>query len=720
VINHNLTVALKWAGAGAHILVTAPDKKARIKWRDQSTTDADTIKSWFAEWPDSLPGIDLAKSGIVVIDGDRHGGADGVAAVEELFAEHKLNRSAIPTVLTPGNGIHCWFRQPDTGEPVGNSDKAVRDKGINVRGCGGYVIAPGTTLPDGRRYLRDEATPSTIEALSNGNIPVLPPTIVAVLRKPERAEPSPSQLKTNGHAHSPSTREEAYALATLEGLCAKLAGVAPNTGRNIELNNAALRLGHMVAAGWISRATVEGRLFGAATACGLLKDDGAHSIRATLKSGLDAGEKEPAIPLQDRAAPPAAAPVDERPKLEHNLNGHHAVKGTNTDDAPAGLAEWDFGEDTTIPPPREWLLGTTFCRTFLSSLIAAGGVGKTAVRYAQFLALTSGRNLTNEHVHRRSRVLVISLEDDDKELRRRMLAVMRHHNITHADIKGWLFVSAPGRSAGKLLEMDPVTRRTKIGELAANIEAAILRRKPDLVSLDPFVKAHSVEENGNSVIDEVAQILTELGAKYNVAVDTPHHVLKGTAEPGNADKGRGASAMVDAARLVKTLTPMSTKEAETFGVKEDDRKQFIRVDNGKVNITRGSGAAQWFELIGVQLENGTELYPGGDTIQVAKPWKPPEIWSDLSDATLNQILDKIEAGLPNNERYSAGGAAKGRAAWRVIADMVDKTEEQAKEMIRAWLKTGVLEQREYHSDNERKDFQGLWVSATKRPGTVYE
>jgi hypothetical protein len=206
-----------------------------------------------------------------------------------------------------------------------------------------------------------------------------------------------------------------------------------------------------------------------------------------------------------------------------------------------GLCEWDFGEDTTTPPPREWLLGTTFCRTFLSSLLAAGGVGKTAVRYTQFLALASGRNLTGEHVHRRCRVLVISLEDDDKEARRRILAVMKYHGITHADIKGWLFVSAPGRSAGTLLEADPATRRTKVGELAAKIEAAIQRRQIDIVSLDPFVKSHSAEENSNTVIDEVAQILTDLGAKYNVAVDAPHHVSKGAADPGNADKGRGAS-----------------------------------------------------------------------------------------------------------------------------------------------------------------------------------
>jgi hypothetical protein len=384
-----------------------------------------------------------------------------------------------------------------------------------------------------------------------------------------------------------------------------------------------------------------------------------------------------------------------------------------------GLCEWDFGEDTTVPPPRGWLLGTTFCRTFLSSLLAAGGVGKTAVRYAQFLSLASGRNLTGEHVHRRSRVLIVSLEDDANELRRRLCAVMKHHGISHSDIKGWLFVSAPGRSAGKLLEIDPITKCTKTGELTANLEAAITRRKPDLVSLDPFVKSHSAEENNNTVIDDVVQILTNLAAKHNIAVDAPHHVSKGAADPGNADKGRGASAMVDAARLVKTLTQMSEAEARIFGIQDEDRKQFIRVDNGKVNIARGGGPAQWFELIGVSLDNGTELYPHGDTIQVAKPWKPPELWADLSDALLNKILDKIDAGLPGGERYSDAAKADRRAAWKIVAEMAsEKSEGQAKEIIKAWVRSGVLEPYQYHSDGDRRDRSGLKVNAIKRPGSV--
>jgi hypothetical protein len=300
VASYNLNVALKWAAAGAHILVTGPDKKARVKWRDASTTDVETIKTWFAEWPDSLPAIDLAKSNIVVIDGDRHGGPDGVAAVEQIFAEHRLNADAIPTVVTPQDGRHYWFRQPSDGEPITNSDKTVRDRGVNIRAAGGYVIAPGT-VSSGKRYERDQNTPSTIEALYTDTIPVLPPSLVALLRsKPDGCDKAAAP-HLNGHSFR-SSREEAYAQATLSALATQLAAMSPNSGRNIELNNASMRMGHMIAAGWIGRATVEGRLFDAATACGLVNEDGPHSVRATIKSGLDAGELEPHGVLEDRLA----------------------------------------------------------------------------------------------------------------------------------------------------------------------------------------------------------------------------------------------------------------------------------------------------------------------------------------------------------------------------------------------------------------------------------
>ena len=94
-------------------------------------------------------------------------------------------------------------------------------------------------------------------------------------------------------------------------------------------------------------------------------------------------------------------------------------------------------------PPRGWLLGNTFCRRYLSSLMAGGGTGKTALRIAQCLALASGRPITGEHVFERSRVLYVSLEDDMDELRRRFRAAMQYHEIAHDEIRGWLFLATP-------------------------------------------------------------------------------------------------------------------------------------------------------------------------------------------------------------------------------------------------------------------------------------
>jgi hypothetical protein len=85
------------------------------------------------------------------------------------------------------------------------------------------------------------------------------------------------------------------------------------------------------------------------------------------------------------------------------------------------LGEHDAGDDIEAPPPRGSLLANTFCRRFLSSLLGDGGVGKTALRYTQYLSLAIGRSLTGEHVFQRARVLVISLEDDTEELQRRIL-----------------------------------------------------------------------------------------------------------------------------------------------------------------------------------------------------------------------------------------------------------------------------------------------------------
>jgi hypothetical protein len=381
-----------------------------------------------------------------------------------------------------------------------------------------------------------------------------------------------------------------------------------------------------------------------------------------------------------------------------------------------GLQEWDAGDDIELPPPRGWLLGNVFCRNFMSSLLGDGGVGKTAVRYAQALSLASNRPLTGEHVFQRSRVLIVSLEDNKAELQRRILAARMHHGISLSDIKGWLFLAAPGRGAGKIMTTDK-KGNTAVGKLAAYLEAVIVARKVDLVMLDPFVKSHSVEENHNSGIDEVCQVLTDMGTKYDIAVDSPHHTSKGIAEPGNVHRGRGASAMADAGRLVYTLGVMSSDEAKTFGIKEEERKYYIRVDSAKVNITKPAGLAKWFHLVGVKLGNATELYPHGDEVQTVEPWKPPETWADIDIALANQILTAIDAGLPDGNRYTDTRNSGARMAWKVVVvHAPHKNEMQAREIMKSWVDNGVLERRDYTNPATRKPASGFHLNVTKRPG----
>ncbi|UQR67716.1 helicase RepA family protein [Bradyrhizobium sp. C-145] len=378
----------------------------------------------------------------------------------------------------------------------------------------------------------------------------------------------------------------------------------------------------------------------------------------------------------------------------------------------ASLNEWDAGDFVDMPPPREWLLGNQFCRKFLSGLLAPGATGKTALRTLQYLALATGRPLTGQHVFKRCRVLLLSLEDDDSELQRRLAAARIHYEIAPADLKGWLFCATP--KGIKLADMRDGARVR--GPLEAMLRKVIRDRQIDLLGLDPFVKLHALEENDNGAMDFVCDLLVKLAIEFNIAVDVPHHTKKGLQVAGDADAGRGASAARDAGRLMYTLTRMTDAERDTFGIPAEEQRLYIRLDSAKVNTAPPSGEATWFKLIGVRLENGTPDYPQGDEVQTVVPWSPPKTWDGISSAQLNAALDELEAGLPNGQRYSDASKAADRAAWQVIQrHCAGRTEPQCRDIVKTWVKNGVLIREDYDDPVTRKPLKGLRVCHGKRP-----
>jgi RecA-family ATPase len=189
----------------------------------------------------------------------------------------------------------------------------------------------------------------------------------------------------------------------------------------------------------------------------------------------------------------------------------------------------------------------------------------------------------------RSRVLVMSFEDDQDELDRRLLAACLHYNIDFDDLAGWLFVACP-----KGLKLAEARKGSFVpGPLEPALRKAIEQYQPALVILDPFVKLHSLDENNNVAMDYIANTLTQLSHEYDIAIDSPAHTRKGAVTAGDADIRRGGSAQRDAGRLDRTLLPMSAEEAELFGIEPEERRLYLRLDSAKVNLLPPARTAEW-------------------------------------------------------------------------------------------------------------------------------
>src|SRR6516164_12115 len=166
----NLTAALGLAAAGISVFPAGSDKRPLlVGWQEKASTEEEQIRQWWDSYPAALPAIVVGLAGLVVIDCDRHpGGSDGIKAFNRLLSANGGNLADVPMTKTARGGAHLFFRQPP-GEPLGNGRGELPD-GIDVRGVGGFVIAPGAES-DGKRWQSANGRPSLADAFKAGTIP---------------------------------------------------------------------------------------------------------------------------------------------------------------------------------------------------------------------------------------------------------------------------------------------------------------------------------------------------------------------------------------------------------------------------------------------------------------------------------------------------------------------------------------------------------------------
>jgi hypothetical protein len=267
-----LTTALNYAARGFAVFPCLEKSKEPACGRGfkDATTNPATIRRWWNGWHAYNVGIPTGLiSGVWVLDVD---GAIGAETLAGLEASH----GPLPPTLCSitSGGCHLWFR---ADEPIQSSVARV-GAGLDVRGDGGYVLAPPSIHPDGPRYRWATTTdPATA-----------PDWLIRLTRQ------RPGAPKIVLPEYRPAGPPGSYGKAALDRECDALASVARGA-RNHALNRASFCLHQLVAGGELDGGEVHHRLVQAATANGLMTDptDGPRSVEKTIASGARAGLQFP-------------------------------------------------------------------------------------------------------------------------------------------------------------------------------------------------------------------------------------------------------------------------------------------------------------------------------------------------------------------------------------------------------------------------------------------
>jgi hypothetical protein len=237
----------------------------------EATTDPSQIQSWWRRWRSANVGIATgAVSGIVVID------VDLPTALESLG---RLIEAELPTSLTGftgGGGVHLIYGSND--ETLGNSAGRLPGldgelPGIDLRGNGGYIVAPPSVHRSGGRYEWLDANRSVAAA-------------PGWLKQPERTYVALDVVEATDFEGDGTP----YGLAVLRDELDYIRAAQVGT-RNHQLNRSAFAIARLVAGGELLESAARSSLLGVALTTGLDEPES----RQTIDSAFHAGLRQPRV-----------------------------------------------------------------------------------------------------------------------------------------------------------------------------------------------------------------------------------------------------------------------------------------------------------------------------------------------------------------------------------------------------------------------------------------
>ncbi|MES1985491.1 MAG: phage/plasmid primase, P4 family [Pseudomonadota bacterium] len=310
-----------------------------------ATVDEAVITGWWKRWPNAMIGLAMGRNGLFALDFDPRIDAESgeVFTLESLkTALESQMGCALPqslTAMTQSDGVHVYLLQPQDG------GEAIRNRGnlpphVDVRGLGGYVIAPPSIL------YREDGSEGRYRWLTNRHDDPIeaPDVLVEILRSkkkrenesrpaPDRARPAPTSRPDAASAEEDAIRK--YGLTALDGECRAIR-TAPSGRRNAQLNESALKVASLTVS--VPFAALEPRFARSmieAAARDNPGDDDDRQLDATIASGWTAGEDSPRD-LTDVAT--RARQRAERPPRSSSSASRPAPPSADEDGKPSSQA----------------------------------------------------------------------------------------------------------------------------------------------------------------------------------------------------------------------------------------------------------------------------------------------------------------------------------------------------------------------------------------------
>jgi hypothetical protein len=402
---------------------------------------------------------------MLVLDVDPgKGGTDSVLMLQGVYGDLPTTYS----VITQSKGVHLYFALPDHVHVSSNA--GVIAPGLDIRGDGGYVVGPGSTIAD-RAY---SVVPGTHD------LALAPDWLIGLCKAP-----SPSKPSTNARLIDETPAGVAAAERWLrDDAPAPTEGSRNNTAYTViaKLLDFGLwdETAHQLLAQWNE------------TNCS--PPMGAEEIATIARSAAAKTQNPHGILSPDLSV---FEPREIAPRAA-------ATTPTAKETRQAGFATpWRPVEIGKLKR-RDWVIPDVACKQNVGMLAGPAGVSKTTFVIAMVLAVVTGReDILGVPIGKRSRVWLWNQEDDLDELLRRLAAAMIQFKVSDSDMvdeegRPMLFLNS---GVDKPLMFAVRTSEFSIRR-GPDVDAAIAEIKAnniDMAIFDPLVEFHQGEENDNAL-----------------------------------------------------------------------------------------------------------------------------------------------------------------------------------------------------------------------------